>query len=215
MKPGCGAQRLVAHTTTFKAACDHRQPIDATRHSRVCAHKPAAADNSFKAPFVLNRCQFRQRRNWIPADSFPTRISKDKYRQLLEAVRDTNMNMLRVWGGGIYERNDFYELCDEMGILVWQDFMFGCSLYPGDPAFLENVRQEAGDNVKRLRNHPSIVIWAGNNEIESGWFHWGWKDQFPAGLWDDYLKLFYGVLPKFAARWIRRGLIGPVRPVPI
>jgi beta-mannosidase len=106
------------------------------------------------------------------------------------------MNMLRVWGGGIYERNDFYELCDEMGILVWQDFMFGCSLYPGDQAFLDNVRQEAIDNVKRLRNHPSIVIWVGNNEIESGWFHWGWKNQFPATLWEDYRKLFYGVLPE-------------------
>ncbi|HSP63768.1 MAG TPA: glycoside hydrolase family 2 protein, partial [Pyrinomonadaceae bacterium] len=108
----------------------------------------------------------------------------------------TNMNMLRVWGGGIYESDDFYDLCDEMGILVWQDFMFGCSLYPGDEAFLENVRQEANDNVKRLRNHPSIVIWVGNNEIESGWFHWGWKEKLPARLWEDYLKIFYGVLPE-------------------
>jgi beta-mannosidase len=155
-------------------------------------------DDSGKSfTFVINGVPvFAKGANWIPADSFPTRISKAKYRQLLESARDTNMNMLRVWGGGIYERNDFYELCDEMGILLWQDFMFGCSLYPGDQAFLDNVRQEAIDNVKRLRNHPSIVIWVGNNEIESGWFHWGWKDQLPAKLWDDYLKLFYGVLPE-------------------
>jgi beta-mannosidase len=93
-----------------------------------------------------------------------------------------------------------------MGILVWQDFMFGCSLYPGDQAFLDNVRQEAIDNVKRLRNHPSIVIWVGNNEIESGWFHWGWKDQLPASLWDDYLKVFYGVLPEVC------GSLDPSRP---
>jgi beta-mannosidase len=157
--------------------------------------QPDASGKSFT--FVVNGVPvFAKGANWIPADSFPTRISKSKYRQLLESVRDTNMNMLRVWGGGIYERNDFYELCDEMGILVWQDFMFGCSLYPGDQAFLDNVRQEAIDNVKRLRNHPSIVIWVGNNEIESGWFHWGWKDQLPASLWDDYLKVFYGVLPE-------------------
>ena len=176
--------------------------------------QPDKSGKSFT--FVINGVPvFAKGGNWIPADSFPTRISKDKYRQLLESVRDTNMNMLRVWGGGIYERDDFYELCDEMGILVWQDFMFGCSLYPGDQAFLDNVRQEAIDNVKRLRNHPSIVIWVGNNEIESGWFHWGWKNQLPAKLWDDYLKLFYGVLPEVCARWIRRGLIGPVRPVPI
>jgi beta-mannosidase len=157
--------------------------------------------------FVINGVPvFAKGGNWIPADSFPTRIGKDKYRQLLESVRDANMNMLRVWGGGIYERNDFYELCDEMGILVWQDFMFGCSLYPGDQAFVDNVRQEAIDNVKRLRNHPSIVIWVGNNEIESGWFHWGWKDQLPAKLWDDYLKIFYGVLAEVC------GSLDPSRP---
>jgi beta-mannosidase len=147
--------------------------------------------------FVINGVPvFAKGGNWIPADSFPTRISKDKYRELLGSVRDTNMNMLRVWGGGIYESDDFYDLCDEMGILVWQDFMFGCSLYPGDQKFLDNVRQEAIDNVKLLRNHPSIVIWVGNNEIESGWFHWGWKERLPAKLWDDYLKIFYGVLPE-------------------
>lgn len=147
--------------------------------------------------FVVNGVPvFAKGGNWIPADSFPSRITKDKYSKLLESVRDTNMNMLRVWGGGIYESDDFYALCDEMGILVWQDFMFGCSLYPGDEAFLDNVRQEAIDNVKRLRNHPSIAIWVGNNEIESGWFHWGWKEKLPAKLWDDYLKIFYGVLPE-------------------
>jgi beta-mannosidase len=147
--------------------------------------------------FVVNGVPvFAKGGNWIPADSFPTRITEGKYRQLLESVRDSNMNMVRVWGGGIYERNDFYDRCDEMGILVWQDFMFGCSLYPGDQAFLDNVRQEAIDNVKRLRNHPSIVIWVGNNEVESGWFHWGWKDKLPATLWDDYRKIFYGVLPE-------------------
>lgn len=147
--------------------------------------------------FVINGVPvFAKGGNWIPADSFPSRITKDKYRELVESVRDTNMNMLRVWGGGIYESDDFYELCDEMGILVWQDFMFGCSLYPADEAFLDNVRQEAVDNVKRLRNHPSIAIWVGNNEIESGWFHWGWKEKLPAKLWDDYLKIFYGVLPE-------------------
>ena len=147
--------------------------------------------------FVINGVPvFAKGGNWIPADSFPSRISQARYRQLLESMRDANMNMLRVWGGGIYERDDFCRLCDEMGILVWQDFMFGCSLYPGEQAFLDNVRQEAIDNVKRLRNHPSILIWVGNNEIESGWFHWGWKDQFPRSVWDDYLKIFYGVLPE-------------------
>ena len=194
---GLGAQPLY----TFKARLlINGKRIDETSartglRSVELRQQPDASGKSFT--FVINGVPvFAKGGNWIPADSFPTRISKDKYGQLLKSVRDANMNMLRVWGGGIYERNDFYELCDELGILVWQDFMFGCSLYPGDQAFLDNVRQEAIDNVKRLRNHPSIVIWNGNNEIESGWFHWGWKDQLPAKLWDDYRKLFYGVLPE-------------------
>ena len=145
--------------------------------------------------FIVNGVPvFAKGGNWIPADSFPSRITKDKYRYLLKSVHDTNMNMLRVWGGGIYESDDFYELCDELGIMIWQDFMFACSMYPGNQEFLDNVRAEAIDNVKRLRNHPSIVLWAGNNEIETGWLNWGWKKTLPASLWDDYQKIFHGVL---------------------
>ena len=122
--------------------------------------------------FVINGIPvFAKGGNWIPADSFPSRITKDKYRYLIKSVRDSNMNMLRVWGGGIYEADEFYELCDEMGIMVWQDFMFACSMYPANQEFLDNVRAEAIDNVKRLRDHPSIVIWSGNNEIETAWLN--------------------------------------------
>jgi beta-mannosidase len=109
------------------------------------------------------------------------------------------MNMLRVWGGGIYETDDFYNLCDEMGIMVWQDFMFACSMYPGNQEFLDNVRAEAEDNVRRLRNHPSIAIWSGNNEIEGAWFNWGWKQNLPGSIWDDYQKIFDGVLKETCA----------------
>ncbi len=146
--------------------------------------------------FVINGVPiFAKGGNWIPADSFPSRITKDRYRYLIQSVHDSNMNMLRVWGGGIYESKDFYDLCDELGIMVWQDFMFACSMYPGDTDFLENVRQEAIDNVTRLRNHPSLVIWVGNNEIETAWMHWGWKNNLPAKLWDDYKKIFHEILP--------------------
>jgi beta-mannosidase len=152
--------------------------------------------------FVINGIPvFAKGGNWIPADSFPTRITKDKYRFLLESVRDTNMNMLRVWGGGIYEADEFYEMCDEMGILVWQDFMFACSMYPANQEFLDNVRAEAIDNVKRLRNHPSIVLWAGNNEVETAWRNWGWRQNLPASLWDDYQKIFHGVLQEVTAQY--------------
>ena len=152
--------------------------------------------------FVINGIPvFAKGGNWIPADSFPTRITKDKYQFLLKSVHDTNMNMLRVWGGGIYEADDFYELCDELGILIWQDYMFACSMYPATPEFLDNVRAEAIDNVKRLRNHPSIVLWAGNNEVETAWRNWGWKQNLPASLWDDYQKIFHGVLREVSAKY--------------
>ena len=166
--------------------------------SIVLRQRPDARGKSFE--FVVNGVPvFMKGANWIPADSFPPRVTREKYRQLLGSARAANMNMLRVWGGGIYEPDDFYELCDEMGLLVWQDFMFACSMYPGDEKFLESVRAEAADNVRRLRNHPSIALWCGNNEVETAWQHWGWKQNLPASLWDDYLKLFHGVLPAAVA----------------
>ncbi|HEX7317292.1 MAG TPA: glycoside hydrolase family 2 protein [Pyrinomonadaceae bacterium] len=158
-----------------------------------------AAGKSFT--FVVNGVPvFAKGANWIPADSFPERVTRERYRHLIQSARDANMNMLRVWGGGYYEMDAFYELCDELGIMVWQDFMFACSMYPGDEKFLESVRAEATDNVRRLRNHPSVVLWCGNNEVETAWQHWGWKQNLPAKLWDDYKKIFHGVLPEVVAR---------------
>jgi beta-mannosidase len=152
--------------------------------------------------FIVNGIPvFAKGGNWIPADSFPTRITKEKYRFLIKSVHDSNMNMLRVWGGGIYEADEFYELCDEMGILVWQDFMFACSMYPATQEFLDSVRAEAIDNVTRLRNHPSIVLWAGNNEVETAWLNWGWRKNLPASVWDDYTKIFHGVLKEVTAQF--------------
>jgi len=110
--------------------------------------------------------------------------------------------MLRVWGGGIYEKDVFYELCDKHGILVWQDFMFACNMYPGHPEFLESVAKEATDNIKRLRNHPSITLWCGNNEILSAWYLWSWKEkaeeESQAGAdaqWKAYKDIFLDILP--------------------
>ncbi len=102
--------------------------------------------------------------NWIPDDSFLPRVSRERYRERIGQAKTANLQMLRVWGGGIYEDDAFYDFCDEAGILVWQDFMFACGLYPASPEFLESLRLEATDNLKRLRHHPSLVIWTGNNE---------------------------------------------------
>ena len=104
--------------------------------------------------------------DWIPSDSFIPRIADGTYERLLGMAKDANMNMLRVWGGGIYEQDIFYNLCDRLGLMVWQDFMFACAEYPEHPWFLKQVRDEAKKAVERLRNHPSIVLWCGNNECE-------------------------------------------------
>ena len=110
--------------------------------------------------------------NWIPADCFLPRVKKEDYDILLEMAKEANLNILRVWGGGIYEDEYFYEKCDELGIMIWQDFMFACAGYPEFDDFVENVKNEAIQIVKKLRNHPSIVIWCGNNENE-----WIWVDK--------------------------------------
>ena len=112
---------------------------------------------------------FAKGANWIPADNFVTRLSEAHYRQLLEDAAAANMNMLRVWGGGIYEQDCFYDLCDELGICIWQDFMFACATYPTfDDGFMATVEQEAIDNIRRLRHHACLALWCGNNELEQG-----------------------------------------------
>ncbi|KYQ93101.1 beta-mannosidase [Tieghemostelium lacteum] len=120
-----------------------------------------------KFQFVVNGVPvFAKGADWIPIDHFITRITNSKYKYLLESVKVANMNCLRVWGGGIYESDYFYQLCDEYGILLWQDFMFGCALYPTNTEFLNNVKEEVKDQVRRIGNHPCLALWCGSNESE-------------------------------------------------
>jgi len=138
--------------------------------------------------------------NYIPQNIFLPEVDQGNYVKLINDVVDSNMNMLRVWGGGVYEDNFFYQLCDAKGVLVWQDFMFACAMYPGDELFLENVKQEAIENVKRLRQHPSIALWCGNNENSEGWHRWGWKDDKTKvqqqKIWKGYDAVFNQILPQ-------------------
>ena len=133
----------------------------------------------------------------IPFDSFPSRVTTEQIRGILQTVRDANMNMVRVWGGGVYGTDDFYRICDEMGIMVWQDFMFATRI---PYSIRDNVTQEAEYQVRRLRNHPSIVLWSGNNELE------GFMDnerESPASherAWIEYMALFSGILPRVIER---------------
>jgi beta-mannosidase len=127
--------------------------------------------------FVVNGVPiFAKGSNWIPADSFPTRLTNEHLEGLIRSAAQTHQNMLRVWGGGFYEEERFYDLCDRYGILVWQEFIFSCSVYPlGDPDFLDNVHVEVVENVRRLRHRASLALWCGNNEMEVGWVEWGWN----------------------------------------
>lgn len=134
--------------------------------------------------------------NWIPADSFPTRISDQYLEGLIRSAAETHQNMLRVWGGGFYEEERFYDLCDRYGILVWQDFIFSCSIYPLDePGFVENVRLEVVENIRRLRHRASLVLWCGNNEMEWGWVDWGWDQPELQELKAAYNQFFHHTLP--------------------
>jgi len=142
---------------------------------------------------------FAKGANWIPADPFAARVTDGDYDRLLGDAADANMNMLRVWGGGIYEQDAFYDRCDELGLCVWQDFMFACAAYPGyDADFRANVRAEAEDNVRRLRHHASIALWCGNNELEQGLVGDRWTERTMS--WADYGKLFDQVLPEVVGR---------------
>ncbi len=160
--------------------------------------------------FVINGIPiFAKGANVIPFDSFMPRVTAAQQRKFLQAARDAHMNMLRDWGGGIYESDAYYDMADEMGLLIWQEFMFGGDMVPGDNAFQENVREEAVEQVKRLRDHPSIVLWCGNNEVEAGWQGWGDRQAFKLQVnaaqrervWQDYVVLFRDIVKSVAAEY--------------
>jgi len=156
--------------------------------------------------FIINSEKvFVKGANWSPLSSFPGSVPDSVYINRISSVKEAHMNMLRVWGGGIYERNLFYDLCDENGIMVWQDFMFANSMYPGDNRFLNNVMEEVKQQVLRLQTHPSIALWNGNNEIEVAWKNWGWQQQFgysvadSSKIWTDYEQLFKQLIPEIVS----------------
>ena len=145
---------------------------------------------------VNDRPIFCKGANWIPADTFLPRVTPERYEELVRKAVGANMNMLRVWGGGIYETDEFYDACDRLGVMVWQDFMFACAGYPDNlPEFNDSVRLEAEQNVRRLRNHPSLTLWCGNNENQWGHGAWGWEPQEP---WGE--SIYHKLLPDVCAR---------------
>jgi beta-mannosidase len=150
---------------------------------------------------------FMKGANWIPSDNFLPRVSYHDYEQWILHAKATHCNMLRVWGGGFYEEDAFYDLCNEHGILVWQDFMFACGMPAGDEAYVKTATQEFIDNIIRLRNHPCIAFWCGNNEIDEAWKGWGWQEKFnlnkkQAAIVESwYNTIFHKILPKVTAKY--------------
>jgi len=174
--------------------------------SRGKLTKADGSDNGEEFAFTVNGLKiFAMGANYIPEDQILPRRSAQLTERLLNACCDANYNMIRVWGGGIYPDDWFYELCDQMGLLVWQDCMFACSAYRAEEDFCDPVRAEIADNAKRIRNHPSLAMWCGNNEVFEGMKYWGWKSRYSpevyAKMRSDYDKLFRELLPAKVQQW--------------
>lgn len=202
---GMGAQHLYSFNVTIRnkgVKCGNEKPIFHGLRTVQLKQTKDKIGESFEF-YVNDKPTYMRGVNWIPASSYPGTLnrpeSNDVYYQLLSDCKEVNMNMIRVWGGGIYEPDCFYDYCDQFGILVWQDFMFAGSLCPGDHDFISTVKQEAAEQVVRLRNHACMALWCGNNEIHNGWEDWGWQDQYSPQLrkklYKDYQDLFEKLLP--------------------
>ena len=180
---GYGAQDRYTFSATLRDANGDVHKLQRTTGLRTVELRREKDQWGKSMEFVINGIPiFAKGANLIPLDSFPTRVDEARMRRTLLDARDANMNMLRMWGGGHYQDDRFYEIADELGVMIWQDFMFGGAIPPYDVAFRENTRQEAIEQVKRLRSHPSIVMWCGNNEVQTGWDHWGDRVKFKQSI---------------------------------
>ena len=165
--------------------------------------------------FVVNgKPIYMKGANYVPMDVFPARVRHEDRRKLLLAAKEAHMNMIRIWGGGIYESEDFYSLCDSLGIMVWQDFMYACAMYPKMmkrpnlsyvDVFHSEDEYEWHDNFVRIEKHPCLALWCGNNEVEEGWWNWGWQRSLnysardSAAVWQAYQERFQEAIPSFLA----------------
>ena len=201
---GYGAQPIYKFNAQLKLGRQVQDEATAKTGLRsiVLRREPDQWGRSFE--FVINGIPvFGKGADVIPFDSFPTRVTTQQYKQVLQSAVDASLNMIRHWGGGYYETDEFYDLCDELGIMIWQDFMFGNDWQPGTYDWKLNVAKEADEQLRRLRNHPSIVIWCGNNETEEA-LAWKDRDKLPAEvryqMWQDYLTTFSGILSSAVSR---------------
>ncbi|MFC7625990.1 glycoside hydrolase family 2 protein [Microlunatus sp. GCM10028923] len=147
--------------------------------------------------FVNGRSVYVKGVNWIPDDAFVTRVNAARYRTRLEQAQAAGVNLIRVWGGGIYESDDFFDLCDELGLLSWQDFLFSCAAYPEEEPLRAEIESEARENAVRLSHHPSLVLFSGNNETLLGFDEWGWQTRLDGRTWGS--GYYFDLLPRILA----------------
>lgn len=204
---GYGAQTLYDLEVTLSDAVDGG-PLDSWQRRvgfRTVEIDRSADELGTGFTLVVNGVRlFTRGVNWIPDDVFPSRVTPDRYRTRLSQAVDANVDLVRVWGGGIYEDEAFYDTCDELGLMVWQDFLFACAAYPEEQPLRGEVEAEARDNVVRLMPHPSLVLWNGNNENLWGFRDWEWEPQLNGDSWGE--GYYLGVLPRIVAE------LDPTRP---
>ncbi len=201
MPNGWGEASLYDFTASLRM--DGKDITSETRHVGLRTVRVVMEDDKDGKSFffeVNGHPLFAKGANYIPDDALLPNVTTERYKQIFSDVKAAHMNMLRVWGGGIYEDDSFYDEADRNGILVWQDFLFACTTYPHDDAFLNRVRQEARYNIRRLRGHASLAMWCGNNEIYEGIRYWGWKKKYTPAFFAEMEKgydvLFHQVLPE-------------------
>ncbi|MFK8850797.1 glycoside hydrolase family 2 protein [Streptomyces sp. Ac-502] len=195
-------------TTTAAASAPGQHALDAWRRRigfRTVELDRGADEHGTGFAFVVNGTRtFARGVNWIPDDVLPSRVTPDRYRTRLTQAADANVDLVRVWGGGIYEDDAFYDACDELGLMVWQDFPFACSAYPEEQPLRGEVEAEARENVVRLMHHTSLVLWNGGNENLWGFRDWGWEAELAGNSWGE--GYYLGLLPRVVAE------LDPTRP---
>ncbi|MDE6621747.1 MAG: glycoside hydrolase family 2 protein [Lachnospiraceae bacterium] len=195
---GYGEQPLYRLTVSVVSDENEKgQTVQKTIGLRTLTVSQEADEWGNEFAFIVNGVKiFAKGGNYIPEDAVYPWIKRERQEYLLKCCVRANFNCVRVWGGGYYPSDDFYDMCDEYGLIVWQDLMYACNVYDVTDDFAATVRQETMDNVRRLRHHASLGLWCGNNEIESAWHHWGDFQNESMYLRADYIKLFEEILPK-------------------
>lgn len=206
MPNGCGEPSLYKFTASVSV--DGVEVASQERQVGLRSIRVVMEDDEHGKSFyfeVNGHPMFAKGANFIPDDALLPNVTTERYKRIFEDVKAANMNMLRVWGGGIYEDDKFYDEADRNGILIWQDFLFACTTYPHDPLFLKRVEAEAEYNIKRLRGHASLAMWCGNNEIYEGVRYWGWKNKYTSKAFAEmnrgYDVLFRQLLPDMVKRF--------------